>query len=322
MSPEELLSAVARQLTDVETASERSQQEEIGWSEVLNCERALGYRLSGTWPTEQPDLWPAIRGTALHELILGAAEAAIGEQNCELELPVSYRGVPGHVDLIIFHPPMIVDVKTTTLANAEAWAANDDFLLPKWTQTMGYAAGAVDEGYVDEEGLQVALLVVPVDGRFADWRIWSRPFDRSMADAAVDRLEDIRRRLEAGGVEGLRRQRPYAFCKSWCKFFSLCRTEAEPPVEEITDPDLVALVDAYGKAAELRSVAESTMRTLRLAVEGLNGRAGQWAITTSPATVRRSLDTEAVREHYAAEGVEPPMVEQKVSGRISVRRVQ
>ncbi|MBX6421744.1 MAG: hypothetical protein IRZ06_12170 [Nevskia sp.] len=321
MDTSEILTAIVRELTAVEELSERSQQEEIGWSEILNCERALGYKMSRTWPSEQPDLWPAIRGTRLHQAILDVAATVFGD-NCEIEFPVSYRGVPGHVDLLIFDPPMVVDVKTTTLANAEAWAANDDFLTAKWTQVMGYAAGAIAEDYVDEEGLQVALLVVPVDGTFSDWRIWSRPFDRSMADRAVDRLEDIRRRLDADGVDALWRQRPWAFCKSWCRFFSLCRTELEPPTEEITDPELVALVDAYGRATEAKSNADAAMKSLRAAVDGLNGRAGQWTITTSPPTVRRTLDADAVREHFAAEGGEPPMVEQKVSGRITVRRAQ
>ena len=137
------------------------------------------------------------------------------------------------------------DFKTTRLANSQTWRSSARALRQKRIQVHGYAAGLVEAGTLPED-CTVGLLVVPVDGSFADWWAYEEPFDRALADEGADRLEWVRERMAAG--ETLPKDQPYAWCESWCEFFSLCRGGDDPKAAaEITDPEAAAAVARYGE---------------------------------------------------------------------------
>ena len=54
------------------------------------------YIFDGAWPSEEPDNWAAIRGTALHAHL----EDILAEPGVLTEVTTSYRGIPGHADLV------------------------------------------------------------------------------------------------------------------------------------------------------------------------------------------------------------------------------
>ena len=70
---------------------------------------------------------------------------------------------------------MIPTHKTTSLANSKLWAADHSLLRPKRIQAHGYAAGLHDAGELPED-CTVRLLVIPVDGTFADWWAYEEKF--------------------------------------------------------------------------------------------------------------------------------------------------
>lgn len=297
----------------------RSMQTAVGWSEVGGCRSAIGFRLDGAFATDEPDTWAAQRGTAIHEY----AEPILAKlfPGYRLELDTEYRGIPGHADLV--GPADVVDLKTTSLASSKLWASDHSLLHPKRVQVHGYAAGLVNAGELPPD-CTVRLLVIPVDGTFADWWAYEEKFDRSLADEGADRLESVRQMLAAG--EALPKDKPYAFCQAWCAFVSLCRDPADAyEMEEITDPELAAAVAAYGEANARYSAADKEKKRLAPLIRGLRGTTPDgWRISLGkPGEDGEALDEDAVRADYEARGLDAPMTSKPGNApRLSVTRVK
>jgi hypothetical protein len=293
------LDEVIKRVRDHDAARPRSLQVSVGWSEVGGCRAALGFRLDGAWESDETDTWAAQRGTAIHEYL----GPVLDGPGVRIEVETSYRGIPGHADMV--GPDYVVDFKTTKLANSRLWAEDHSLIREKRIQVHGYAAGLVDAGELPGDCI-VRLLVIPVDGTFADWWAYEEPFDRSLADEGADRLEWVRGRMAAG--EPLPKDKPYAWCSGYCQFFSLCREAGEPDGEPITDPELAAAVAAYGEAGARWSAADKDKKRLAPVIRGLRGIAGDWRVSTGePGEDRDVLDEAAVFADYAARGVPVPL---------------
>jgi hypothetical protein len=296
------LDATIKQVRDFDAAKPRSLQLMPGWSEVGGCRSYLGFKLEGAWESDETDTWAAQRGTAIHEYICAIAAA---ERDVRIEVGTEYRGIPGHADIV--EPSSVTDIKTTKLANSRLWADKPRVLRPKRIQAHGYAAGLVDAGELPEDAT-VRLLVVPVDGTFADWWAYEEPFDRALADEGADRLEEVRSRMLAG--DWLPKDEPYWFCESWCEFFSVCRAGDDPKADElITDPELAAMIEAYGEAAQQATAADKVKKALAPQIRGLRGTTPEgWKISTGrPGEPSEAIDEAAVRADYEARGFAVPM---------------
>jgi hypothetical protein len=307
---------VIKRVRDHDAARPRSLQQAVGWSEVGGCRAALGFRLDGAFATDDTDTWAAQRGTAIHEYL----EPILTEPGVRTEVDTMYRGIPGHADLV--GPDYLVDFKTTSLANSKLWASDHSLLHPKRVQVHGYAAGLADAGELPAD-CTVRLLVIPVDGTFADWWAYEEPFDRSLADEGADRLEDVRARMAAG--EALPRDKPYAFCEKWCSFFSLCRDEYDPKaLPEITDPEYAAAVIRYGElGAQIKPLADEK-DVLAPIVRGLRGTAGLWRVSTGrPGDEKDVPDLDAIFAGHEARGEQVPMIVKPGSApRLTVTKIK
>ena len=309
------LDDVIKQVRDHDAARPRSNQVAVGWSEVGGCRAYLGYRLEGTWPSDETDSWGAQRGTAIHEYL----QAILGGPDVRCEVDTEYRGIPGHADLV--GPDWLGDIKTSKLANSRLWASDPGLLREKRIQAHGYAAGLIDTGELPPDAT-VRLLVVPADGTFTDWWCWEEPFDRSLADEGAGRLEDARDRVARG--ERLPKDKPYAYCIQWCEFASICRDPSPPAAEDITDPELVAAVAAYGEAAQQATALAKEKDRLADMIRGLRGTAGDWRISLGrPGEGREVLDEARIRHEYETAGRPLPVtVRPGIAGRLSVTRIR
>jgi hypothetical protein len=305
-----------KSVRDHDASRPRSRQQAVGWSEAGGCRSAIGYRLDGAFPSET-DTWAAQRGTALHEYVLpilaGQSVVTVGgkpylDDTTRFEVETEYRGIPGHADLV--DATSVTDAKTTTLANSKLWADDHKLLRPKRIQAHGYAAGLVDAGELPED-CTVRILVIPIDGTFADWWAYEEPFDRELADEGANRVEWVAAQLDAG--EPLPKDKPLTWCRSWCPFVDLCRPDDEDGADLplIEDDEIAAAVERYGAVHEQWAPLDKEKERLKPLIRGQRGvTPGGWKVTTSrPGEPGEKPDMEAIEADYAARGLEVPMRE-------------
>lgn len=298
-----------------DAARARSLQADIGWSEVGGCRALLGYKLAGEWPSDRPDTWAAQRGTALHQYL----EGILGGPGVRTEVATSYRGIPGHADLV--EADAVTDIKTTRLATARVWATRPASLKPKRIQVHGYAAGLIGGGQLPEDAT-VRLLVVPVDGAYSDWWVWEEPFDRALADEGVARKEYVQTIIGAGGLPP--KDEPWSWCSRYCQFFSLCRDPVPPAGEVITDPELAAAVTGYGELGEQIKALKADQDHYGDLIRGLTGTAGGWQVSlTKAGEAKRVLDEDQVLNDYHLMGRQVPWVDKEpATPRLRVTRLK
>lgn len=308
------LTEIVAQVRAWDNARARSQQQEIGWSGIFGCRAWLGFNLAQEWATEDTDTWRAIAGTALHEWLQGLREQLIPRDEIVVfELPVEYKGIPGHVDEVNFTKGEITDYKFPSLKSARLWD-DPEVQDQRFIQPQGYAAAIVGSPQwrslaPDPDHAMVRILCAPVDGSFADWKTYERQFDRSVADQAVANYEQVQVAHASG--EPLPKDKPLHFCRRWCEFYTACRGGDHEPTSlpEITDPYLAAAIERYGLASEAISAGYKVRDELRPVLEGLRGRARGWKVFLSRPGGRDKWveDMDEIRRVFAAQGLEIPM---------------
>jgi PD-(D/E)XK nuclease superfamily len=170
----------------------RSQQIEIGWSEIGGCRRRAGYRLAETIPDNPGSSIQAVMGTAIDE----ATNTIAAKLGLLAQQEITFLGITGHFDRV--EPILdeagqptgdyeVVDVKT----------AKDD----RWLEHLEIY-GPPEQHKMQVNGYGAALLV-------AGWRIthcridyiardtgrewsWRRPYSPTIVKQAVEWLKLVR----------------------------------------------------------------------------------------------------------------------------------
>jgi CRISPR/Cas system-associated exonuclease Cas4 (RecB family) len=89
----------------------RSQQKELGMSELGGCRRRAGYRLAGVEPSNPAGSVQAAMGSAIHKAVAEILEE-LGIDGVSYEREVRFAGLLGHYDRV--EGDVLVDVKTTS----------------------------------------------------------------------------------------------------------------------------------------------------------------------------------------------------------------
>lgn len=290
----------------------RSQQREIGWSELGGCGRRVGYRLAGTEPTNPGSSMQAVLGTLVHEA--GAALRRAAAQPGDLiEREVRFAGILGHLDWYDAATATLGDDKTTSSRRLATIQDDGPPTATLW-QINGYAAALISDG------IPVRTLVIDYLARDTgeQWR-WTGVPDPQHVRDALAWLREVRatelawlpREYEPGS----------AWCKS-CPFRDLCWPEGEPH----RDPRAVLYEDrpdAAAWAAQLEQARADKADAARRETEAkgaldalrpnTTGRGEldvgypkrlRWTVSTS-----KRLDGDRVRADYKAAGAEPPVNE-------------
>ena len=104
-------------LTSYDNNRARSQQVEIGVSQIGGCRTQVWLQLQDAERTNDTLKLPALMGTAIHKMIEEALSADWNEFQMERE--VEYDGLMGHIDLYVPSVGAVVDWKTTKLKNLD-----------------------------------------------------------------------------------------------------------------------------------------------------------------------------------------------------------
>jgi len=203
--PKELLLHV---LHSKDASRDRSQQTEVGPSEIGGCKRKVWYRLNAQPHTnENQSKLAAIMGTAIH----AAIEEAIGSLDPEgkeylVETEVAYGDMKAHVDLFVPSTGAVIDWKTSKIKNLSYFPSNQQ----RWqVQVYGYLLSK--NGY---EVKTVNLVAIARDGAEKDIKVHTEPYDETMALAALAWLENVKKSPTLPEPE-----KDESFCKDYCQYY-------------------------------------------------------------------------------------------------------
>lgn len=173
--------------------SPRSVQVKIGPSEMGDlCDRKVAYRLANIPPCNEPDNWPAIVGTATHTWLQGAVEQSkdSGEFITEQTLHID-QFIEGHSDLYWRTQQLVIDWKTMgpdKIRKTKKEGPEPGYVI----QAHLYGYGFQQAGFPVK---RVALACLPRAGWLRDMYVWWTDYDRSIAEAALNRMFGLARQI-------------------------------------------------------------------------------------------------------------------------------
>ena len=188
-----------------ENSRPRSNQVQIGPSELGGCSRKVWYRLNDQPETNDNELkLAAIMGTAIHNAIEDALD---GREDLMIETQVEYNGMKAHIDLFIPESGDVVDWKTVKKQNLSYFPSQQQ----RWqVQVYGYLLDKSGKG----KPRRVNLVAIPRDGDERDIKVYSEDYDEAVALEALSWLEAIKVSSEAPSPE-----RDESYCKFYCKYY-------------------------------------------------------------------------------------------------------
>lgn len=216
-----------------DAAAPRSQQRALGPSEIGHpCMRKLAYGLMEVDRCNPSfDPLPAIIGTATHKWLETAASHAntvLGCQRWHTEIRVNPAPwLSGSCDLYDADTATVVDYKVPGASRMKLYSKNPGDLYR--TQVHLYGKGFINAGMPVET---VAIMFIPRGGTLASAVLWSEPYDQTIADAALNRRNQVAALLHDFDVDN-QPERFEWFAKSGpdCQFCSWWAVHPEGPLQ-------------------------------------------------------------------------------------------
>jgi CRISPR/Cas system-associated exonuclease Cas4 (RecB family) len=190
---------------------DRSTQKEIGPSQIGGCRRQVYHQIIDT-PVTNPftEGLAAILGSFIHA---GIAEAIKREDpfgdNFLIEQEFSADGLPAHTDLYIKDKHLVVDWKTSTKKSMKFFPSEQQI-----TQVQIYAYVLEQNGHTPKE---VALVVIPRDGKMNEILVHLEPYSPDKAKAGLAWLAEVKQM--AVDKQPPPPEKAVHFCASYCDWY-------------------------------------------------------------------------------------------------------
>lgn len=163
----------------------RSQQREIGMSDLGSCRRRVGYKLAGTKPVNEVGSVQAVMGSAIHDMIADVL-AQVAKPGDLVEHEVTFAGIVGHLDRYEADRQTVCDTKTTSSRWLEHIKLHGPDHQHIW-QVSCYAAALINEG-TPVRAVQIDYIARDTGEEF----VWSKPFDPQDVRDALQWLKVVR----------------------------------------------------------------------------------------------------------------------------------
>lgn len=300
-----------------ENSRARSNQVQIGPSELGGCRRKVYYRLHDQHQTNDNEMkLAAIMGTAIHAAIENAIALADPEGKKYLvEQEVEWGDMKAHIDLWIPETGDVVDWKTVKKNNLSYFPSTQQ----RWqVQVYGYLLEKSGKG----KPTTVNLVAIPRDGDERDIKVHSEPYDPTLAEEALNWLAAIKEATSAPEPE-----RDENYCKFYCKYYDATgdigcvglKKKDGKEVEEnlIADPDADKAALLYLQLGQQIKELETKQDSLKESLAGLLGTTQSGlAINWTTVAGRKTVDTKALEDS----GIEIPYKEGKESQRLTIKQ--
>lgn len=303
---------LVKTLTRYSQTTKRSQQKEVGVSQIGGCRRQVWHHLQGT-PKENDTLKLAsLMGTAIHSMIENVFADAVEEEwhNYLLEAELIYEDIKGHVDLFIPDIGAVVDWKTTKLRNLAYFPSQQQ----RW-QVQLYGWLLEKNGYNVNT---VTLVAIARDGDERDIKTHTEEYNSAIAEEAIAWFRDVQSRTEPPAPEKYAVQ----FCQHYCPFYGqACGGKGkEIPQDPIQDNATISAVKRYMElSTEIKSL-EAERDGVKAALENVSGVTPDGVkVAWSQVSGRKVLDEEYVAQFFEKHGEELPYKQGNPSMRLVVK---
>jgi hypothetical protein len=276
-------------LTTYDNNRERSQQKQIGVSQIGGCRKQVWLQIQNTPKTNETLKLPALMGTAIHKMI----EEALVKDNAAnwgeywLEEEVEYDGLKGHIDLYIPSVGAVVDWKTTKLKNLTYFPSTQ-----QRTQVQLYAYLLSKNGHAPKT---VTLVGIPRDGDERNIKLHTEEYNEAMALEGLKWLREVQDMDIAPAPERYAAQ----FCKFYCSYYgeSCGGKGKEVATETISDDQIISVAETYMQCVSDINKLEKVKEELKSALENVNGVTPSGiTISWSQIAGRQSIDEKAVEK--------------------------
>ena len=296
--------------------SARSQQKQVGPSEIGGCRRSTWLRIND-FPRTNPNTLrlAAIMGTAIHTYIEQAfARQDPFEERYVLEAEVEYEGLMGHVDMYDKEKKEVIDWKTIKKSNASRFPSKQQITQ---VQLYGYLMNKTGT-----EVKTVTLVAIPRDGDERDIIFHSEPYDESIALAGLTWLKEVREMKEAPPAE-----KDAFFCRNYCSFYDATGTEGcagkgkeQAESELINDSQVSLFAKHYLEINEQITDLEKEKEGIKAMLEGVSGVTEEGIkISWQEVAGRKTLDDAYVAYFFEKHGEQIQYKQGKPSVRLTIK---
>lgn len=275
MTPEKVAAERLAMVRRFSANMARSQQAEVGWSEIgQDCTAALWHQLHGSPVTNKDThVLAALRGTGTHALIEQAFRAEDPDGKRYLtETEINADGVLGHCDLYDQVEHVVEDHKT--MERDEVVSIRNHGVPRKYRwQVHGYARGMELAGYTPRT---VRITAYSIDGS-DDIAVWQEPYDPAVVEEALAHRD----RIAAMETPPRPQKDALGWCVKFCPFYDPSGEVGCPGLSsgkdapEITDPLVIEAVAEYASIRDEKKRKDAAKAAFR----GAEGRAGKWLVS-------------------------------------------
>lgn len=292
----------------------RSQQIEVGWSEVGGATCALSRKFLGM-PITNPNtsVMAALRGTAFHTILEDAIPAFEDPEGKRLvtEAAVVYDNRPGHLDLYDELEQVVEDAKTKDakgMASVRRYGPDRSYL---W-QLHGYAAALIEAG----KPVRAIRITYYSMSSPDDILVLERPYDPAITQEAVDHVNAVREQA-MNGVLAEPEKDPATWCAPYCPFYDATaevgcpgRTRKDVAIAEFDpweeQPSLEAAAD-YKRGQEMEAEGKKIREAARDRLAGVRGVTGPYVVTWTNPAPKETVDKDAAVGLLTAHGIPLPV---------------
>lgn len=293
-------------------------QTQVGPSELGGCPRKVWYRLNQQPETNNNELkLAAIMGTAIHGAIESALELVDPKQEEYLvEQEVEAYGIKAHVDLFVRSTGAVVDWKSVKSKNLNYFPSKQQ----RW-QVQVYGLLLSENGF---DVKTVNLVAIPRDGDERDIKVHTEPFDKSIAEEALEWLQAIKNSSEAPAPG-----KDASYCQFYCKYYDasgelgcagLKKGGITPSEILLDDPQVDMNALEYLQLNNELKKLEAKSDALKASFEGVFGRTMSGVeISWTTVSPRQTIDEDEVK---AKLGFVPKKTTGKESVRLSIKHTE